>query len=365
MRNVECECEKPTIPRHAIRNPHSAIHIPHSVGPVLLVTSGDPCGVGPEVILKALARPLRPAARMVVVGDLAVFEQTAKRLVLSLPRWRVTSSLPQPGVFERGRRVCFLDLAHPWRVTPGRTSERAGVAALDYLDAAVRLLQAGVGEGLVTAPVTKWAIERARGRFEGQTEYLACALRAPRVVMMFVSERLRVALLTRHLALRDVPSRVTKPLIRQTIRLTVEALRRHFGIRQPRLAVCGLNPHAGEAGLFGDEERRVLLPVLRECRRRGIDLDGPFAADGFFAASRDYDAVICWYHDQGLIPFKLMSRDHGCQLSLGLPIVRTSPDHGSALDIAGRGIANPGSMRYALELAATLIFRQRTSRHRQ
>ena len=346
--------------------------------PLLLVTGGDPCGVGPEVILKALARPVRPTVRIAVIGDLAIFEQTAKRLKLPLPRWRVTASPPrplapspvrrlahspsrpfavsEPELFEHGRRVLFLNLAHPWRFTPGQSSARAGLASLEYLDAAITLLRRGLGDGLVTAPVTKWAIKRAYGSFEGQTEYLASAFRTPDVVMMFVSEPLRVALLTRHLALRDVPSRVTRQLLRRTIQLTNEGLQRDFRIRQPRLAVCGLNPHAGEAGLFGDEERRVLLPVLHDCQRHGIRVAGPFAADGFFATRQRYDAMICWYHDQGLIPFKLLARDQGCQLSVGLPIVRTSPDHGSALDIAGQGRAHPGSMRYALALAAKLVF---------
>ena len=335
--------------------------------PLLVITGGDPCGVGPEVILKALARPLHPTVRIAVIGDLAVFEQTAKRLMLRLSRWRVLSpscpfAVSEPGVFERDHRVLFLDLAHPWRFTPGQSSARAGLASLEYLDAAITLLRRGLGNGLVTAPVTKWAIERACGSFEGQTEYLASALRTPDVVMMFVSGPLRVALLTRHLALRDVPSRVTRQLLRRTIQLTNEGLQRYFGIRQPRLAVCGLNPHAGEAGLFGDEERQVLVPVLRDCQRHGIRVTGPFAADGFFATRPHDDAVICWYHDQGLIPFKLLARDQGCQLSVGLPIVRTSPDHGSALDIAGQGRAHPGSMRYALALAAKLVNRRRVIR---
>jgi len=161
--------------------------------------------------------------------------------------------------------------------------------------------------------------------------------------------------------------------------MVAETLRRDFGIRQPRLAMCGLNPHAGEGGLFGDEERRVLLPVLRQLRQDGVVIHGPFAADGFFATAREpappfweeptrgmitkragYDAVLCWYHDQGLIPFKLLARDAGCQMSVGLPLVRTSPDHGSALDIAGKGLANPGSMRYAITLAAQLTKRVRS-----
>ncbi|MBI4323312.1 MAG: 4-hydroxythreonine-4-phosphate dehydrogenase PdxA [Candidatus Omnitrophica bacterium] len=321
----------------------------------LVITAGDPCGVGPEVILKALAGGGRPSVPLLVIGDLAVFEETARRAKLPLPRWRLASSPAHAaGV---AHQLVFLDLGHRWRFVPGRPSARAGEAAAAYLDAAIALLRRGWANGLVTAPVTKWAIERSRGRFEGQTEYLARALHTPRVLMMFVSDRLRVALLTRHVALREVPRRLTQARVREAIVLAAEGLRRHFGIRHPRLAVCGLNPHAGEAGLFGSEERRVLAPALEACRRRGIRIEGPFAADGFFAGPRDYDAVLCGYHDQGLIPFKLLSRDRGCQLTVGLPVVRTSPDHGSALDIAGQGRAHPGSMRYALRLAATLLSR--------
>ena len=329
--------------------------------PVLALTSGDPCGVGPEVILKALRGAVLSNVRVMVIGDLAVFEQTARTLRLRLPRWVVRSvkefcqgSSVRQSVSPSDSQMTFLNLAHPWRFIPGTTSAQAGSASLAYLDVAIHLWRQGLTSAIVTAPVTKWVIERTGRRFVGQTEYLAKRLRASFVVMMFVSPRLRVALLTRHLALRKVPSRVTSTLVRQTTLVTVEALRRWFGIQEPRLAVCGLNPHAGEAGLFGDEERRVLLPVLRAFKHDGLVLDGPFAADSFFVDPRGYDAVICWYHDQGLIPFKLMARDRGCQLSLGLPVVRTSPDHGTALDIAGKGLANPGSMRYALELAAKL-----------
>jgi len=330
--------------------------------PCLAITSGDPCGIGPEVILKALARPVPPRVRLLVIGDLAVFAHTARTLHVRLPRWAVRPvHAVSPG--PSAPQVTFIDLAHPGRFKLGTTSEQAGSAALAYLDAAIQLWRQDVADALVTAPVTKWAIERARNGFQGQTEYLAQACGVSSVVMLFVSRHLRVALLTRHVALREVPSHVTKPAFRRAALTTVEGLKRYFGIPHPRLAVCGLNPHAGEGGLFGDEERRVLLPVLREFRQDGIRLEGPFAADSFFVDPRGYDAVLCWYHDQALIPFKRMARDVGCQLSLGLPVVRTSPDHGSALDIAGKGCAHPGSMRYAIRVAADLAGRTPRDAH--
>lgn len=300
----------------------------------LLVTAGDPCGIGPEVILKAL-HSNRSNAPLIVIGTASVFQQAARRLKLPLP-------------------THFIDVPIRGVLAPGRTSARAGEASAAYLDVAIALIRQGAASGLVTAPVTKWAVQRARGRFEGHTEYFAKAFRVPRVVMMFASERLRVALVTRHVPLRDVPRRLSASLITQTVRIAAESLRRQFRIRHPKLVMCGLNPHAGEAGLLGQEERRVIEPALRACRRQSIRIEGPVAADGLFGSLPRYDAVVCCYHDQGLIPFKLLSRDQGCQVTLGLGFVRTSPDHGSALDIAGKGLADPGSMRYAIRLASRL-----------
>ncbi len=323
--------------------------------PTLAITAGDPCGIGPEIILRTLARWSPQQTRLVIIGDLRVFEQTAKRLHRRLPSWHILT----PHDPDDWTPISFVDCAHRATFHPGRSGAAAGRASLDYLDTAVTLWRRGWVQALVTAPVTKWAITRSHPRFVGQTEYLANATRATSPVMMFVAERLRIVLLTRHVALRDVPSRATSSLIRTTLRVTAEGLRDYFGIRRPRIAICGLNPHAGEAGAFGREEQHVLVPVLRALGRGGTRVEGPFAADGLFVNPYGYDVVVCWYHDQGLIPFKMAARDRGCQLSLGLPFIRTSPDHGSALDIAGTGRAHPGSMRYAIELAAHLSRRQR------
>ncbi len=312
---------------------------------LLAVTIGDPCGIGPEVVLKALrARPML-ARRSLVIGDRAVLA----RHRLGRRRWGCAG---RGGVAGPG--PWLLDLEHRATFIPGRSSAAAGAASLAYLDTALALCVSGVCGGLVTAPVTKWAIDRVHPGFSGQTEYLAQAVGADPVAMAFVSDALRIVLLTRHLPLRQVPQAVDAAAIVSTVRLMEAALRRDFRIRRPRFAVCGLNPHAGECGLFGEEERRVLLPALRVLRHRGIRCEGPFAADGFFADPSGYDAVVCWYHDQGLIPFKMAARDAGAQLTVGLPFPRTSPDHGSALDVAGRDRAHPGSMIYAMDLAARL-----------
>lgn len=320
--------------------------------PVIAMTGGDPCGIGPEIILKALAYRLHPPrAQLVIIGDLGVFQRAAKQLRQRLPSWSVMSPRhpwPRPSA-----RPVFIDLAHPHRFVPGHPSATAGQAALDYLAHAVRLARHGRIQALVTAPVTKWAMQHHHRGFVGHTEYLAEAFKVRRVAMMFASDRLRVVLLTRHVPLSSAGRLVNTALMRQTLQLTAEALRRQFGIPRPRIGICGLNPHAGERGLFGTEERRI-LPVIQGLNRARRMFDGPLAADSLFANAARYDAIVCWYHDQGLIPFKMVARDRGCQLTLGLPIVRTSPDHGSALDIAGRSLAHPGSMRYALQLAIKL-----------
>lgn len=329
-----------------------------SLAPTLAVTAGDPCGVGPEVILKTLAGwPAGGRAQFVIIGDHAVFEQTARRLHRRLPSWcLVRADAPWPSSVSQ---PIFIECGHRERFTPGRSSATAGRASLDYLDRALALWLAGRVHGIVTAPVTKWAIQRCLPLFVGQTEYFATATRTREVAMMFVSKRLRVVILTRHIPLRRVAAAITPRLLVGAVRLTVRVLQEQFRIQHPRIAFCGINPHAGDGGLAGTEEQVVMRPAIHRLRQSGVHCDGPFAADGFFSATPTiYDAIVCAYHDQGLIPFKMMARDNGCQLSVGLPFVRTSPDHGSALDIAGRGIADPGSMRYAMNVAGALV-RQR------
>ncbi len=319
----------------------------------ILITAGDPCGIGPEIILRALERArLRSfLADAVIIGDLRVFERAAARLGVRLPRWSVQPSCEQS--LKEGSFI-FLDSASKARFEPGLSGPHAGRASLGYLATAVKLLKRGDAGALVTAPVSKWAIERVHPGFSGHTEYLASAFGARDVVMLFASQKLRVVLLTRHMALRDVSRALTRRLLKVTLNITLEGLKRQFGIAKPKLVVCGLNPHAGEDGLFGNEEKRVIAPVLKQFRSRGWAVEGPVASDGLFAQPIRVDAIVCAYHDQALIPFKMAARDSGCQVTLGLPFVRTSPDHGSALDIAGKAKAHPGAMRYALRLAAQL-----------
>jgi 4-hydroxythreonine-4-phosphate dehydrogenase len=229
----------------------------------------------------------------------------------------------------------------------------SGRAMADYISWACERCLAEDAAGMVTAPINKQALQRTGADFPGHTEFLAAGCGVDEVVMMLAGERLRVCLVTTHCALRDVPRRLTVDRVLTTIRIAAHSLRQQFGLAQPRLAVLALNPHAGEGGLFGDEERQCILPAIEAARDQGIDASGPHSADTlfWFAAQGRYDAVICMYHDQGLIPLKLLHFDDGVNVTLGLPIVRTSVDHGTAYDLAGTGKASPASLIAAAKMA--------------
>jgi 4-hydroxythreonine-4-phosphate dehydrogenase len=284
--------------------------------PRIALTVGDPAGIGPEIVRKALADP-------------AVLD--------------VCEPVPY-GPLDSG--------AFPL----GQVSAGSGLAAYEAILAAVGDAQAGRVDAVTTAPINKLAFAQAGLPWKGHTDLLAELTGSARVAMMFWSETLKVVLATVHEPLADVPRLLTETLLDGIITLTVESLPR-FGIARPRLALCGLNPHAGEEGLLGDEERRVLRPAVEAARARGVDLAGPFPADTLFvrAARGDFDAVIACYHDQGLIPVKLLSFGRSVNVTLGLPIIRTSVDHGTAFDIAGRGVADPSSLVEATLLAARLV----------
>lgn len=320
----------------------------------LAISMGDPGGIGPEVVLKALAtRALRAAIDPILVGDRAVWEETAQHLGLRM----AFSETARPRHFTIA--VTSALAARHRRPGPPRHQADAaacGEAAYRAILEAARLVQAGQAAAMVTAPISKAHLSAAGHDFPGHTELLAQLCGGVPVHMMMAGPRLRVVLVTTHVAIAEVPRRVTQEAVLGTILSTGDALRRHFGIPTPRIAVAGLNPHAGENGLFGTEEVRIIAPAVRAARRRHFDVAGPLAADGVFAhaVNGDYDAVVCMYHDQGLCPFKLLHFADGVNFTVGLPFVRTSPDHGTAFDIAGTGRADPRSMIAALRLAAQL-----------
>ena len=306
---------------------------------------GDPAGVGPEVALRALARPsISRGVEAILVGDRAVFEETAQRLRLPKRlagescRIVEVSSLP-----VRGRR-------------PGRPSSEGVDASWRSILEAIDLVRRGEADGIVTAPVSKAAIRALGIDFLGHTEVIARLAGGADVRMMMAGKTLRVVLATTHVPLAEVSRRLRARGVEDTIRIADRALRRSFGFRRPRLALAGLNPHAGEAGAMGREEIRVLEPAVVRARRSRIDVTGPIPADTVFFRAREgeFDAVIALYHDQGLAPFKLVHFRDGVNVTIGLPFPRTSPDHGTAWDLAGRGPADSTSMAESLRLAARM-----------
>jgi 4-hydroxythreonine-4-phosphate dehydrogenase len=324
--------------------------------PPLIITMGDPTGIGPEIIVKALlsgaldglSRPL------LVAGDTGVLQRAAGI-------FRVDTVL-RPGaglathhlqVGHRHLNVAALTELPVERLGYGRPDDACGRAMAEYIEWACDRCLAGEAAAMVTAPISKAAIKAAGYDFPGHTELLARRCGTEQVVMMLAGERLKVCLVTTHLALRDVPQALSTEAILTTVRITDAAFRGFFGLQLPRLAVLALNPHAGEGGQFGDEEERLIRPAIVAAQAEGIAATGPHSADTLFhfAAQGACDAVICMYHDQGLIPLKLLHFDDGVNVTLGLPIVRTSVDHGTAYDIAGTGQASEKSLVAAVRMA--------------
>ena len=332
--------------------------------PVLL-TMGDACGIGPEIILKAVAGGA--AADCLAVADPQVLLRAAAALGLTLPLAQIDTpadlaSVP-PGALGVLRPPQLPAGLHqlPW----GRIDARCGAAAARCIDTAVQWLRGGQAAAMVTAPLHKEALAAAGIGYPGHTEMLQ-ALAAPAlgepppVRMMLANDELRVVLVSIHVSLRQAIERVTFQAVSETIRITADSLQRMLG-RAPRLLVAGLNPHAGEGGLFGDEELRVIAPAIQAAQAAGLDVRGPLAPDTVFMQARQsrlgaqpVDAVIAMYHDQGLIPVKYLGVEEGVNVTLGLPLVRTSPDHGTAFDIAGTGQASSASLLQAIRVARQL-----------
>ncbi|WP_374674671.1 4-hydroxythreonine-4-phosphate dehydrogenase PdxA [Ideonella sp.] len=326
----------------------------------LVLTMGDPCGIGPETIARAAAAGALDDA--LVCGSAPVMRRAlaavgARRPVAVVEQPHDAAHVPQGAlvVWQPPGLAPGLE-ALPW----GRVSAAAGAAAAHCIEAAARVVQGGQGRALVTAPIHKEALAASGVRFPGHTEMLQALAGGVPVRMMLANDELRVVLVTIHVSLRRAIDLLDEPGIVQTLRITDVALRR-FGIAQPRIAVAGLNPHAGEGGLFGDEERRVIAPAIASARALGIDATGPYAPDTVFMRARhapghtgEFDVVVAMTHDHGLIPVKYLGVEQGVNVTLGLPFVRTSPDHGTAFDIAGRGVADPSSLIAAARLARRL-----------
>jgi 4-phospho-D-threonate 3-dehydrogenase / 4-phospho-D-erythronate 3-dehydrogenase len=321
--------------------------------PIVLITMGDPTGVGPEVIVKSVNQPAVPSRlRPLVIGASRRLEKaielTGEKLAVR------TIAKPEEAKFERGTIDCLdLDIV-PQDLAFGRLSPIGGEAAYRFIVKAVEVAQSGFAHAICTAPLNKEALHAAGHKYPGHTEMLAHLSGTPEVSMLLVAPRLRVIHVTTHIGLLDAIARIDPGLVERTIRRGNELLAR-TGMARPRIAVCGINPHAGENGLFGrGEESEKIAPAVQTCVRSGLDVQGPLPADTlFFRATRgDFDLIVAMYHDQGHGPVKVLGLEAGVNVTVGLPFVRTSVDHGTAFDIAGTGRADAGSMVAALELAA-------------
>lgn len=317
----------------------------------LIMTCGDPSGIGPEIAVKAHLA-LGVHAGFVWLGDPAHLPDGANWEEISAP---VEASRVAPGVLP----VLRHDFPAP--ALPGAPDPANAAAVVDVIARAVGLVQSQAAGGIVTCPINKAALKAGAGfAFPGHTEFLAELGGVKRVVMMLACKALRVIPVTIHIALKDVPACLTGALLEETLRIAHASLMRDFGIAAPRLAVAGLNPHAGESGLMGQEEVTVIAPVLARLRSEGMAVSGPLPADTMFhaGARANYDAAICMYHDQALIPIKTLDFAHGVNVTLGLPFIRTSPDHGTAYDIAGKGVADASSVIAAVKMAQEMAGRR-------
>ena len=335
--------------------------------PTIAITMGDPAGIGAEVIVKALSDPvLRARARYVVFGMNEMLAYAADLAEYDVFWWRDQYNgrlrgYPHDVVVVDYDQYSMLGTAvrHP--------SKMGGEASMRFCLDAIESARRGLVDAVVTAPIAKESWKLAGYNVPGHTELFAARTNSRRFAMMFAGGPFKVVLATVHVPLMGLWGKLNIGAVFQPIELIHQAMVEWFDMPRPRIAVCGLNPHAGENGQFGDEEERIIKPAILMARDQGIDATGPFPGDTIFLAARDgrYDAVVAMYHDQGLIPIKLLAFDRAVNVTIGLPIIRTSPDHGTAFDIVGRNRANPGSMRAAIELAVDMAVRKHARSERR
>ena len=328
--------------------------------PLLALTMGDPVGVGPDILAMALMKPgLYAACQPLVVGDLPALTRACQRFAPEL-KINVVEA-PGDGHFEWGT-IDLLAISHlaPECLECGLPTPGGGSAMVSYVLKAIDLALSGEAAGIVTCPISKMSMRLAGYDYPGHTELLAHRTGASEVAMMLAGGEFRVILATVHCALAEVPGRLTTAGLVKLMHLTCRSLKTQMGLAEPHLGVAALNPHAGERGLFGREEEEIIAPAVRQAREQGLFVDGPFPADTLFWRHHhgEFAAILCMYHDQGLIPMKLLHFMDGVNVTLGLPIIRTSVDHGTAYDLAGTGRAHPGSLTAAILLAAEMAGRK-------
>lgn len=319
---------------------------------VLAITLGDINGIGPEVALKTAARRWPAGTTLLLIGDTQVLRKQAELMCLPMPLCWSPDDGPMPA-----RRVLAWNPMPERKLkwTPGRIQAAASAAAVDWIGTAVEGCMNGMFDAMITAPICKEGLKKAGLKMPGHTEFIAELTGTDRFAMMLIGDALRVVLVTRHLPLKQVAGAVTRQNILEAITIAAEALP-WLSCRSESIGVCALNPHAGDGGALGDEEDRIIKPAIQTAKRRGIRVEGPVPADVIFhqAVHGRFDAVVSMYHDQGLGPLKMLAFDRGINITLGLPIIRTSPDHGTAFQIAGKGLADPRSTVEAVKLARQL-----------
>jgi len=323
--------------------------------PIVGITMGDPVGIGPEIVLLALSDvSIFNLCKPLVFGDVTRLEAAKHSTGICFDLYSVKD--PEDGTYRHGCvDVVNVSVLDPVKTSWGKPSIETGKAMVNYVTAAIEMATKGRIAAIATCPINKKAMQVAGFGYQGHTELLAEQTQSEQYAMMLAGDKLRVVLVTIHTPLKNVPAMLTKEKILKTIRITENALYERFGFNNPRIAVAGLNPHAGEGGMFGEEEETIIVPAVHHARAEGMDVSGPFSPDTLFyhALKGRYDAVVCMYHDQGLIPFKMIHFTNGVNTTLGLPIIRTSVDHGTAYDISGTGRADPGSLIAAIKMAAS------------
>lgn len=323
----------------------------------ICISIGDFNGIGPEVVIKSVLNQDHTKLATLILGSPKIINHYLSILNLNLD-FQIIHSVDE--IETGGVYVLNPEIDKDLLIEAGLLSAEAGLHAMKAIEMGIHLCRDGLCDALVTAPISKDAINKAGYSVPGHTEFLAEQTQTGDVLMMLVNDGLRVALVSAHIPLSDVTSWVNKSSIQKKARLLDASLRNDFNIENPKIAAFGLNPHAGDGGILGMEEVDIITPAISELQNEGIHIEGPFPADGFFGARQQthYDGILAMYHDQGLIPFKTLSFGNGVNFTAGLPIIRTSPDHGTAYALAGKGIADPSSFNAAFDLAMSMIGHQ-------
>jgi 4-hydroxythreonine-4-phosphate dehydrogenase len=332
--------------------------------PIIAITMGDPAGIGPEVVVKAVTRKeIRGVCRPLVFGSYEIISQAARKYSKGVHARKITCVEDLDG---SGDRIEVLDCTRLdyAKVETGRINRISGKMAADSVFCATQFALSDQIDALVTAPLSKKGLQLAGHDFPGHTELLAFLTATHLYAMMFVSDKLKVVLVTTHLPLSQVAGAISQKTIVDKLVVTQGAMRRYFGVRRPKIGVCALNPHCGEEGILGNEEKRIIGPAVRSAQKRDINALGPFSSDTIFSpkTSKDFDCILAMYHDQGLIPLKMAGPGKAVNVTIGLPIIRTSPDFGTALDIAGKGKADPTGMINAILLASRMARKTKNDR---